>query len=727
MQLQQSESTLTFSTDHLSVVVNKRPLRISFYKDKQLLIAEEKGLMLDEQKRGFRFLLSDKEKLLGGGQRILGMDRRGHKMPLYNRAHYGYASQSNQMYYGLPAVMSDRKYALVFDNSAKGTLDIGHAEPDILSFDAVGGRTAYLVVAGDKYPQLINHFTAVTGRQPLPPRWALGNFASRFGYRTESEARNTVEAFRKEDIPLDALVLDLFWFGPEIRGFMGNLDWDKEAFPNPEKMIQNFNETGVKTVLITEPFVLTASSNWQETDKQTVLAKNAKGNSKVFDFFFGETGLIDVFRPEAQMWFADVYANLYEQGVRGWWGDLGESEVHPSDAIHLVDGQNVMADEIHNAYGHKWAELVYEAVRKGNNTRPMLLKRSGFVGSQRYGVMPWTGDVSRSWGGLASQIELTLQMSVFGLAYTHSDLGGYAGGETFDREMYIRWLQYGVFQPAYRPHAQEKIPSEPVFHDQLTKDIVREYVKLRYKLLPYNYSLSFVNSLSGMPLMRPMMFEDEAKSAWVDIKDQFLWGDAFLVNPVTEPEISEVNVILPEGYWFDFWSDEVHRGSQTIKVKTKLDHLPVYVRAGIFVPMSPVYTSTEFYSTEKLTLHYYHHGSIVNAKGVMYDDDGKTTNTIEQHKYQTLSFTSSHLNGIHQFSLKQQGEYPGMPTLREITLVVHNWTKSLNKVSVGKQPLLITVSEKELANQKQGAWHDKEHDRLQIKLLWSSNTHITIE
>jgi len=143
--------------------------------------------------------------------------------------------------------------------------------------------------------------------------------------------------------------------------------------------------------------------------------------------------------------------------------------------------------------------------------RPFILMRSGFAGSQRYGMIPWTGDVSRSWGGLKPQVELSLQMSLLGMAYTHSDLGGFAGGEQFDQEMYIRWLQYGVFQPIYRPHAQDNIAPEVVFHDKRTQDILRKYIKLRYNLLPYNYTLAYQNSTTGMPLMRPLFLSNSLK------------------------------------------------------------------------------------------------------------------------------------------------------------------------------------------------------------------------
>ena len=155
------------------------------------------------------------------------MDRRGHRLPLYNRAHYGYETESIQMNYSLPAVMSNKQYMLLFDNSAKGWVDLAKSEQNVLQFEAVAGRNAYIVIAGDSYPKLIANFTDISGTQPMLPRWAFGNFASRFGYRTQQEVMDTVAKFKALNIPLDSIIIDLYWFGKDIQGHMGNLVWDK--------------------------------------------------------------------------------------------------------------------------------------------------------------------------------------------------------------------------------------------------------------------------------------------------------------------------------------------------------------------------------------------------------------------------------------------------------------------------------------------------------------------
>lgn len=727
--LSNKNTTLEFSIAKLTAVITKSPFNIAFYKtqgqQKKLLLAEESGYFTDTTRdndkqhhvQGFRFHLSKNEKLLGGGERVLGMDRRGQRMPLYNRAHYGYETQSDQMNFSIPAVFSSNKYILLFDNSAKGWMDLGKSEKNIMQFEAVSGRMSYLVFSGDTYPELLNNFVNVTGKQPMPPRWALGNYASRFGYRSEQEVRDTVDKFIELDFPLDALILDLYWFGKDIKGHMGNLDWDKKAFPTPDKMIADIKAKGVNTLLITEPFVLTTSQKWLDAEQHQALAKATDGTPKHFDFYFGNTGLIDVFSEKGKDWFNDIYKTLHQQGVAGWWGDLGEPEVHPSDTLHtLSDGSVVNGDAIHNVYGHQWAKMVYEnQLRLAPNERPFILMRSGFAGSQRYGMIPWTGDVSRTWGGLKPQVELSLQMSVLGMAYTHSDLGGFSGGETFDKEMYIRWLQYGVFQPIYRPHAQDNIAPEVVFHDKETQDILREFIKLRYNLLPYNYTLAYQNSITGMPLMRPLFFEagldDKTRLALMNNAKSYLWGNAFLVTPVVEPGVKSVSVPLPKGVWFDYFTGHdatVNRypGGQTVEITTSLETLPVLVRAGSFIPMINDIQSTKFYNNNALNLHYYADESVKSADYEMYEDDGKMFQANTQGLFELLAFKANQQGGKLSIRLSRNDtHYVGMPKSRQMTLTIHNWPTRPTKLLIGGKKTT------------QVNWK-KETQTLFVKFLW---------
>jgi oligosaccharide 4-alpha-D-glucosyltransferase len=698
-RLEETAETLVFAADELTAVIGKSPVRIEYLRDGRELVEEESGYFAAGDEVGFRFRLDAGEKVMGGGERVLGMDRRGHRMPLYNRAHYGYTTESSQMYYGLPAVMSSDRYAIVFDNPGNGWLDIGATEEDVLQFSSVGGRTAYLVLAGDDYPALIENYTDVTGRQPLPPRWAFGNFASRFGYRTEKQARNVVRRFQRHKIPLDTIVLDIYWFGPDVQGHMGNLDWDRNAWPNAEDMIADFARDGIKTIVVTEPFILSTSKRWDDAVASGAIATDEAGEPYTYDFYFGNTGLIDIFDEQARDWFWQRYKELFEQGIAGSWGDLGEPEVHPADIRHRLGDVNMVAtgDELHNAYGHTWTRMVYEnQIRDYPDMRPMIMMRAGFAGTQRYGVIPWTGDVAREWGGLKPQVELSLQMGLFGLAYTHSDLGGFTHGvppdhfSPLDPELYTRWLQYGVFQPVYRPHAQDGVPPEPVFQKRRTRNIVRDFIKLRYRLLPYIYTLAYENSTTGMPLMRPLFFADENNTALIDIRDSYLWGDAFLVHPVTDPGIESVDVELPDGTWFDFWNGERYEGGATASIDVDLETIPVLVRAGSFVPMIEDIQTTADYSSERLTLHYYADATVSSATGQMYEDDGASRLSLEQGEFELLRFRARQDGDSLDIDLRREGGvYEGRPETRRLTIVIHNWDGDVDAARFNGEPVRV--------------------------------------
>jgi oligosaccharide 4-alpha-D-glucosyltransferase len=522
--------------------IDKAPFKITYLFNGDLITSEKSGYSKTDELESLEFNLTEKEVLYGGGARALGMNRRGNRLQLYNRAHYGYENRSELMNFTIPIVISSNKYMIHFDNASTGYLDLDSKKDNTLKYETTSGRKTYQIIAGDTWEELISNYTELTGRQPLPPRWALGNFSSRFGYHSQAEVMKTIAAFKRDSIPVDAIILDLYWFGKEIQGTMGNLEFYKDSFPDPQKMIHDLKAQGVKTVLITEPFILTTSSKWNEAVEKKILATDNLGNPFKYDFYFGNTGLIDIYKPSANLWFWDVYKNLKNMGVAGFWGDLGEPEVHPEALIHNYG----KANEVHNIYGHDWARLISDGYKRDFPTeRPFILMRAGYSGSQKFGMIPWSGDVNKTWGGLRPQTEISLQMGMQGMAYMHSDLGGFAGNND-EPELYVRWLQYGVFNPIFRPHAQEDVASEPVFKDANTKRLAKKAIELRYQLLPYNYSLAYENSTKGLPLMRPMFFEEENNEKLWTMEDQYFWGHNLLIAPVFEKGQQSREVYLPK-------------------------------------------------------------------------------------------------------------------------------------------------------------------------------------
>ncbi len=674
----ETKTHLYYNTKGVNVIIQKTPFQISYtYKNKALL-SEKNGYIKTDSTEVLDFNITSNEVLYGGGARVLGMNRRGNRLQLYNRAHYGYETHSDLMNYTMPLVLSSKIYAVHFDNAPIGFLDLDSKKTNTLSYETISGRKTYQVIAGNNWKELIQQYTNLTGKQPLPPRWVLGNFASRMGYHTEKETREVVQKFKEAQIPLDAIIIDLYWFGAELKGTMGNLEFLKDSFPTPKKMIADFKKKGVKTILVTEPFILTTSKKWKEVSEQNLLGKDSLGNSYRYDFYFGNTGIIDIFNPKAKDWFWSIYKEYNNMGIAGWWGDLGEPEVHPSDLIHSTG----TADEVHNIFGHEWAKMLSEGYKKDfPNQRPFILMRAGYSGTQKYGMIPWSGDVNRSWGGLQAQPEIALQMGMQGMAYMHSDLGGFAGGEVLDSELYTRWLQYGVFQPVFRPHAQESVAPEPVFHDKKTIALAKKAIELRYQLLPYNYTLAFENNQKGTPFMRPLFFEETEDIALQNSSKSYLWGSDFLVSPILKSGVEEQEIYFPKSNnWFDFYSDKKYKRGSTELVKTEIDRIPTFVRGGAFIPMIDVIQTTENYNLDNFDLHHYFDADVKVSFGQIYNDDGATPNAFEKGKFEILNFKSTRKGKYLVIEINSEiGKYFNAQN-KEISLIIHNISVKPKKI-----------------------------------------------
>ncbi|WP_269686475.1 TIM-barrel domain-containing protein [Flavobacterium lacustre] len=686
-KVKETKNTLLFSTKGIVVTIEKSPFKISYsYKGKALL-SEKNGYVKTANAEILDFNLNDTEVLYGGGSRALGMNRRGNRLKLYNRAQYGYADRAELLNFCIPVVLSSKMYAVHFDNAAIGYLDLDSKKDNTLAYETISGRKTYQVIAADSWTDLTASYTDLTGKQPLPARWTFGNFSSRFGYHSQEEVEKTIEKFKNDSIPVDAIIIDLYWFGKTIQGTLGNLDWDKETFPNPTKMIADLNAKDIKTVLITEPFVLTTSSKWKEAVAEKILATDQFGKPFVYDFYFGNTGIIDLFKTEGKQWFWSIYKNLIHQGVGGLWGDLGEPEMFPSEAF-TAKGK---ADEVHNIYGHNWAKLIADGYKKDfPATRPFILMRSGYSGSQQFGIIPWSGDVGRSWGGLQSQTEIALQMGMQGIGYMHSDLGGFAG-DYFDNELYIRWLQYGVFQPIFRPHAGEAVASEPVYKDIVTKAEAKKQVELRYQMLPYNYTLAFENNQKGTPLMRPLLFEEPENQALQSVCQTYFWGNDFLVTPITKAGLTSTTVYFPKNNnWFDFYTDAEQLGGTTVTIPVAKEHIPVFVRGGAFIPMIKTIQNTSKYSLNAFDLHFYFDAKTAQSQGKLYNDDGTTANAFEKGAFEILNFNSASNEKTVTLTLTTTTGKTFQSADKNISIMLHNLNGKAKKVTVdGKNSSFI--------------------------------------
>ena len=703
-------------TDSITIIANKNPFSLSFIYNSDTILEEERGLYERTDNNGLRFKIAEGEKIYGMGERANALDLVGGRYNMYNRPKYGYEIGTYDLNYSVPLVVSSNKYLLLFDNPQKGYVDIGETEKGIIEWGAIGGPMKYILVAGDNFKSISHKYAELTGYQPMPPLWALGNLQSRMGYRNQIETDSIVTLMQNEDFPLDAMILDFYWFGDSIKGTMGRLSWYKPAWPEPDKMISTLNEKGVKTILITEPYILDSLENFRIADSLGILATNDKGESYVNEeFYFGHGSLIDIFKPEAGDWFWEQYKKQMEIGVAGWWGDLGEPENHPSDQVHVAG----LADEIHNIYGHYWHKALYENFRNDYpEMRLFNLNRAGFAGSQRYSIYPWTGDVSRSWGGLQAQIPLMIHMSLSGLPFIHSDAGGFAQGVK-DDELYTRWLQMSCFSPILRPHGSD-IPSEPVYFNDTTKTIVRNFMKLRYSLLPYIYTTTYESSVYGYPIVRPLFFEFPNDETSYSTDNEYLFGPSMLISPVVEPGKKIQEVYLPKGQnWYNWWTNAKQNGGTSVNYKLNLETIPIFIKEGSFIPVTNPVNSTDYYSTKFLNIRYYKSDSKTNIY-TMFEDDGKTFGTVENGEYQTLVFRKEKLsNDTDIFSIIINGNgYKGAPDSREICfeLIGYDHYKNLKITIDDKKCDKITETDKK----NMGYYYDKNSKSWKIRFTLKS-------
>ncbi len=663
------------------------------FGDRQAVLV---GLHHENEYTGFNFLLNSNERIFGGGERALPLNRRGYRFNLYNNPWYGYGMGADNLNYSVPFITSSNQYAIFFDNVSKGYLDIGKSNSSILSFGAVSGQLNCYIILGSNYKEILNSYHKLTGTQPIPPRWALGNLMSRFGYTSEAQVKNIMRLMRDYSIPYDAVIFDLFWFGDSIKGTMGNLDWvNKKAWTNPGKMISDFKKEGTQTILITEPFVLKASKNY--TSSKLFHAVDSGNNPYVLkDFYFGQGGLIDIFRKDSRDWFWSKYKTQMKKGVAGWWGDLGEPEKHPADLYHNLKDLGYKrlfkADEVHNAYGHFWTKMLHDKYAKDYpNMRLFSLNRSGFAGTQRYSIFPWSGDVSRTWNGLQAQLPVMLGMSMSGVPYIHADAGGFAGGEK-DPELYVRWLQFAQFTPVFRPHGSElsaidtsikSYPSEPALFPQPFRTFAKAAVEERYAMLPYTYTLSYEQAVFGKPLVSPVYYYYPTDSSAYTAEDQFMWGENMLVAPVLKKGAITRRFYLPKGTWFESKSFTAVEGNQWKTDTVWMSSIPVYIKEGSFIPYigKPV-RNTQEYSTADLLITYV--PSANASEYTLFDDDGKSAQSLVKKAFELITFSSSGWGPQPTFNIKSNGgSFIGKPSSRSITIAIPG---------IEKLPALVTVN-----------------------------------
>jgi oligosaccharide 4-alpha-D-glucosyltransferase len=681
------------------VLIEKNPFAVTYHSGKSRL--RFTGQSLKDGYQTLAFQTESGEQFFGTGSRSTPINKNGARTTLNNNPWYGYNIDADNLNFSMPFFQSDKGYGVFFDNPSIGYFDFGKTQSSIIEAGFKAGKLQFYTFFGSNPAEIIHAFTSLVGRMPLPPRWALGNFMSRYGYRNQNEVLDIAKQMKGDQFPMDAVIIDLFWFGNGEHGSwnMGNLDWNKTRFPDPEKMIRDLKKQNIKTILIAEPFVLTESSNYAYTQQNKLNAVTKEGDTtSIKEFYFGYSGLLDIFKNKSKDWFWQQYDRQIRKGVAGWWGDLGEPEKHPSYLYHNLEdlGQRRLfnAEEVHNIYGHLWSQLLYEKYAQHYpEERLFHLNRSGYAGSWRYGSFPWSGDVERSWNGFKAQLPIMLSMGLSGVPTMHSDAGGFAMGQR-DPELYRRWLQMAVFTPIFRPHGSVSAPdpnipqieSEPVFYSEPEKSTLREFVRLRYKLMPYVYRLSYEAATKGDPFVRPMFYSDTTDRALFTATDQYYFGSSLVVAPVLEKAATSRRLYLPKGIWYNYWDpSKTEEGGKWLVVKTNAEQIPVYVKAGSTLLQKPVFEHTEEYPGDQLEFHCFADKGL--HTDTYYEDDGKNPTALSSGKHELISITTRQKGKQYRIQIRTKGTaYEGKPDQRECNVFLYGFVKP-RAVIVNGEPL----------------------------------------
>jgi alpha-glucosidase len=570
----------------------------------------------------------------GLGAGAAGIDRLGVTRRLWNR-HINHGLGADVP---IPLLLSSRGYGLFFDCSSRGLIEPGDSSGVIeIAFETDETALDLYLLGGGSMRATLTAAAMLLGAPPMPPRWSLGYLQSTRHFTGTDELRQLAAAFREKRLPCDAIIL-LSTYGEALgwnRG-VGHLECQPTLLPDPASVLGELRSKDFHIVTHEYPVVHPRSPLHGEAKERGLLLDGGYADLKpadpaILNYKEGQR-YIDFSQPDARRWWWEAHRHLVDWGVEGWWLDGGEG---PTAETRLAGGSG---RDLHNRYDL----LRFEAFAEGEardrpERRPFLLCRSGGAGMQRHGAACWSGDIDSSFASLEAQVAQGLSASLSGAPYWGTDIGGFYSAGDFDAELFVRWFQFGAFCPIFRAHGRNWRKHLPSSHGLEIEAILRRYLELRYRLMPYTYTLAWQAHGEGIPLMRPLVLDHPGDPAVWALSSQYLWGDDLLVAPVTRSGAREWPVYLPSGRWIDFWTHEPYDGARGISVPAPLERLPLLVRAGSIVPMGPVVQHLGGGAPEELTLLVHPAGT---SRFTLYEDDGITTG-YRSGRYALTDFSCS--------------------------------------------------------------------------------------
>ncbi len=593
---------LEIDAGKLRVAVHRNPLRLELRRS-------DGSLVYVDDARGHGWsggevrtwkVLPSSLRCYGLGQKSGHLEKRGNAYVMWNTDRGYYWGDDDPLYQSIPFLLGHdaergQSFGLLLDNTHRSFFDLGLSARDRWSFGAEGGALRYYVLAGPTPKAVVEQHTRLVGRMPLPPRWALGYHQARYSYYPARRVRELAARFRRERIPCDAIHLDIHHMD-RYRSFT----WDPKRFADPKGLVAELGRSGIKVVAIVDPG-LAAISGYRPHDEALAgghVVRWPDGSVYRGRVWPGACVFPDFVRPATRRWWGGQLAPLVEAGVAGIWTDMNEpaifdgpSKTMPLELRHGGGPISGSHRRYHNVYGMLMSRATYEGLQRLRpGHRPFVLTRATFAGGHRWAAS-WTGDNAATWQHLSFAVPMALNMGLSGQAFSGPDVGGFFGAPT--PELMSRFLQLGAWMPLFRTHTNIDTPDqEPWSHGAPYTAINRQAIELRYRFLPYLYTLFHQAARRGWPVVRPLFFEFPADRASLREDRQLLVGNAVMVAPVTRAAVRRRRVRFPPGSaWFDLHSRRRY-SDERVEVPTPLERIGVFLRAGAVIPSQPVVQHT---------------------------------------------------------------------------------------------------------------------------------------
>jgi alpha-D-xyloside xylohydrolase len=562
----------------------------------------------------------------------------------------------------IPLLLSSKGYAIFWNNGSRSKFNNRFVHAMYLSSE-VSDSMDYYFFYGPDFDRLIADYRELTGAAPLFGKWAYGYWQCKNRYDSQQELLAIAQKYRDLHIPLDNIVQDWFWWNT-----MGEPVFNKN-YPDPKSMIAGLHKNNVHLMISVWPYFRPGSPVYDDMDKRGFFIDR----TKVQSFHPAGMALYDAFNPEARKYYWNLMNQaLFKIGADAWWLDTTEPETEGRETNILVTNK-VDGDKNGARYANEFPLMTTTAVYQGqreasDQKRVFILSRSTYAGGQRNAAATWSGDVDPNWETFRRQIPAGLNYSVSGLPSWTTDIGGFVGANPDDpayRELYIRWFQFGAFCPIFRAHGTRTTNQNEIWsYGPDAQKILTAYDKLRYRLMPYIYSLAWKTTSEGYTIMRPLVMDFREDIRAQNIGDQFLFGPAILVNPVTEPGAAKRHLYLPNADWYDFWTGSRIKGGISIDATSPIDLLPLYIRAGSILPLGPDIEYAAENPAAPIELRIY---PGANGAFTLYEDQNDTYN-YEKGAYATIPLTWD--DPAQTLTIgDRSGSFPGMLQTRTFRIV----------------------------------------------------------